>query len=516
MNNNNNRKEVTCRPKTLDEFVLHKEAKQELVNWITKVIREHKTKSNNNVVVVSGATGVGKSTLVELLCIKFGFVPYVFDTSLAEDTDQLVLRLGALRHMTVDFRRDKFSVIIEGVDTVGAVMSQAIGRLLPAMHVPVFVVCNNAYSPFPRELCRHHAHVRLFPIPDRQLFQLSISMYEATRKALGAHKYDGEIRRSDVNYIVQSSMGDISRCRHLTSFTLGAASAARSKLVAVGSADLHLVNPFEVAKRLFDPNSTLSARERVLEATDDKPLAILFVYHNYLTPTETLESISALTDNLSMSDVFDRFDMPEHFCHLTGAAAAPLSMRDGTKKMDFPKRFFEMERKNKVSAVLEAMRETKAGLRYSRKAGLVMDVHQHLTSAKYVAAVGKDEKNALQYTHIANEFGLDAFRDKQTSLLLLRKIQEQEGVKRASAPTFRPVDDDRHGAAVLAGIVSEVQPAAAAQPQLQQPESQKKRKAMDDAVLLEAPMAKDIKGYKKAKKQTHLTSFFTRGPAQKK
>lgn len=504
---------MTCRPKTLDKFLLHKEAKQALINWLTKVIQEQKSKSNNNVVVVSGAPGVGKSTLVELVCMHFGLVPYVFDTCMFEDTDQLVLRLGALRHTTRDLQKNKFAIIIEGADSMGATMSQAVMRLLPAMHAPVLVVCNNAYSPFPRDLCRNHAHVRLFPVPDRQLFQLSISMYEASRKLLGAHKYDGDIRRSDVDHVVQSSMGDIRRCRHLTEVTLGASNSARSKLIAVGNGDAHFASPFEIAKRLFDPKSTFATRSSVIDAADDKPLSILFIQHNYLSNSETIDSLLEVAEYLSMSDRFDRVDMPEHYSQLMGATSAAVYLRDNARKIEFPKKFFEGERKGKAAAVLDAMRETKVGMRYSRREGLVMDVHQHLTGARYVLAVGRDEKRALQYAAIANEFGLDTFRDKDTSQILLRKIQEQEGVRRASAPTFKPADGDRYEAAVLAGIVSEVQPAP---PPAAQPQVEKKRKVEEVKEVFEAPMAKDIKGYKKAKKQTQLTNFFTRGPAQKK
>ena len=435
-----------CRPTTLDQFKIHYRAKMDLVEWFSKAVNSKDTHATGaNLVVVSGPPGIGKTTLVELVCYAFRYTRYIFDTASFESLEQLVTKLGGLKFMVKDVKGRNFCIILDGGDSVSTDMAGAIARLVPSLHVPIVVICNNPYSPFPRTLTQRHKHVRLYPVADKDMFQLSLRMFEAARKPRETHESVGEIRHSDVKHIALSSMGDIRRCRHMTSLTLRATGGTDMKYQM---SDRYMTNPFDVASVMLNPSTTLATRMATLENTDNPALATLFVFCN--APGDALGAIS---EWLSISDMFDRHDMPSHFSEIMGGAAAASTFIGATPKLEFPRQFFDMRNRTRTTQVLSAMRETGAGMRYSRRRGLLMDVHQHLTGKGYVTAAGATHQGAQQYADLVRVFGLDTFKDKTTSLLMLRKVYEREDIKRSKSETFKTADDDRHDALVLAEML---------------------------------------------------------------
>ncbi len=77
-----------------------------------------------------------------------------------------------------------------------------------------------------------------------------------------------------------------------------------------------------------------------------------------------------------------------------------------------------------------------------------------MTGKGYTKAVGKDPARAAAYHATLSEFGLDSFRDKTTAELVLRKVQEEQQIKRAAAPTFKSADGDQYEALVMANLLS--------------------------------------------------------------
>ncbi len=248
------------------------------------VCQDHRyqTHPKNSLLVVSGPPGVGKSTLVELVCLHFDYSPYIFDLCLFESREQLIVRLNALCGRTKDLEGTEFAVILESIDSLAPELVTAVTQILPKLQVPVIAICNNAYSPFPRSLCQKNKHIKMYPVSTDDMFQITLWIHEKFKEDMGRLVHEGDLVRTDVRHISVSAMGDIRRCFYLTTLTLATHTSNLKRMVSSGCSDRHLLNPFDVAKALFDPHGTLISRRNALDAAEDTGnLQLLFVHHNH-------------------------------------------------------------------------------------------------------------------------------------------------------------------------------------------------------------------------------------------
>jgi hypothetical protein len=226
------------------------------------------------------------------------------------------------------------------------------------------------------------------------------------------------------------------------------------------------LNPFDVGKLIFSRNNKLEAKWDAIDRLDDKNLAPLFVHCNYLAVTDdSFDTYANISDALSMGDHmmhnhYEGYDIPE-YGHMVSGAVLGVNFKG---KIEFPSQFFERRtERNKAQMIVDAMKGTITGNRYSRGEGLVMDVYQYIVSKDNVAALSQNSVLAANFTSTISTFGLDVFRDKVTTELVVKKIHAESGIRRATAPTFKAGDEDKIDAAVVATLltpraVEDVQP----------------------------------------------------------
>lgn len=394
--------------------------------WFRKF--KGKDSDNKRFLMISGPSGVGKSTMASLALSEHGFDREVLicATSLKSKKDVT----EALANVATDGRT---GVIVDNVDLIDAAYLETIQALAGAVGgtVPFIFVCERHEYGRPTDITKHCEIVALRQPPRAKILDFAERIARAERISV------------DLDQFVDKFRGDI---RNLV-MTLELNKGSREKAVYADEKD-SAMDAIEITRHLFSGN-VQSHSEAIRMVHTDINIITSMVSENYLDVDGALvdiHMIASAADAISASEVIEtrifsdqQWDLWDFFAFLGAVYPSSLVVRAGGRLADvrFTRSWSRISnmylRRNMVRQLADSMRK------HARIASMDVDYLYGISSClsrimtKDLSEMVKLGGASIPYETMLFVLRLSLRGDlKQTMINKIRKEYESQGFKEKS------------------------------------------------------------------------------------
>lgn len=305
------------KPVNLDDFIGNKKTVDSLCTWLNEwncKPNQANTKSKKESVVkcalLFGPSGVGKTTVAQLVSEKIGYTPVYTFSSVSRDKDTMNKLMqgtksssiknfftgGSTEHLSI-----KNIMIVDDVDCFTSSDRGGLNEVIKNIKgskTPFVFICNDKYDRKLKSLTSHCVDFR-FTRPTAQQILPRIKYVLRQEGIVTNDRF--------VLDVIESTNGDVRQCLNTLQWIFSKRTTVTTTTLGILESTKKDVgfSLFDSSARIFDNKETFDARLSVY--FEDTSLIPLMVQENYIRIDlkSKLEDLAEASDYISIGDVYD-------------------------------------------------------------------------------------------------------------------------------------------------------------------------------------------------------------------